>query len=125
MFIRDLEGLPEFTAGDHTRLKELFNPQKDPLELRYSLAQARLNPGKTSLLHRLKTSEVYYIISGTGEMEINGEKSVVGPGQAVYIPPGASQRIRNIGGDELVFICIVDPAWKPEDEEVLGQGRTS
>jgi len=119
MLIRDTEKLPEFTAGDHTRLKELFNPEKEPLELRYSLAQAWLNPGKTSLLHRLKTSEVYYIITGTGEMEIDGEKAVVGPGQAVYIPPGTAQRIRNTGEEELVFICIVDPAWKPEDEEVL------
>jgi mannose-6-phosphate isomerase-like protein (cupin superfamily) len=120
MFIRDLKDCAEFTAGDGTKLKELFNPEKDALELRYSLAEARLAPGDVSLLHRLKTSEVYYVISGTGEMEIDGEKATVSPGQAVYIPPGSSQRIRNICDDELVFICIVDPAWKPADEEVLG-----
>jgi len=41
------------------------------------------------------------------------------PGQVIYVPPEARQRIRNTGEDELGFICIVDPAWRPEDEEIL------
>src|SRR5512143_3904427 len=119
MFIRDLKDCAEFIAGDNTRLRELFNPLKDPLELRYSLAHARLAPGLESTPHKLRTSEVYYILDGEGEMHIDGETSNVGPGQAVYIPPLAVQSIRNIGSGELVFICMVDPAWRPEDEEVL------
>lgn len=120
MFIRDVKDCVKFTAGDGTSLRELFNPRKDALDLRYSLAEARLAPGGVSLLHRLKTSEVYYVLEGSGEMEIDGERTPVGPGQAVYIPPGSPQRIRNTGESELVFICIVDPAWRPQDEEVLG-----
>ncbi len=119
MFIRDINNCTEFTAGDGTSLRELFNPHKDALDLRYSLAEARLAPGAVSLLHRLKTSEVYYIIEGSGEMEIDGERAPVRAGQAVYIPPGSSQRVRNTGDGELVFVCIVDPAWRPQDEEVL------
>ena len=119
MFIRDLKDCPEFTAGDATRLRELFNPLKDPLRLGYSLAHARVAPGKTTILHRLKTSEVYYIIEGEGEMYIDGEVEMVYPGDAVYIPPGTSQRITNTGSAELVFVCMVDPAWKVEDEEII------
>jgi len=119
IFIRDIKDSKEFRAGDGTEIRELFNAATDPLELRYSLAEARLAPGRVSLLHRLKTSEVYYILSGEGLMEIDGESSRVGPGQAVYIPPGATQRITSTGDMELVFICIVDPAWRAEDEEVL------
>ena len=119
MFVRNLKDCPEFTAGDATRLRELFNPLKDALALRYSLAHATVAPGKTSLLHRLKTSEVYYILEGEGEMRIDGERAKVVPGDAVYIPPGATQQITNTGRDDLVFICIVDPAWRAEDEEVL------
>ena len=40
-------------------------------------------------------------------------------GDVVYVPPRASQQIAATGDDELVFVCIVDPAWKPEDEEIL------
>jgi mannose-6-phosphate isomerase-like protein (cupin superfamily) len=38
----------------------------------------------------------------------------------VYIPPGAEQHIRNTGAGDLKFLCIVDPAWRAEDEEVTG-----
>ena len=119
MFVRRLEECTEIVAGDNTRLRELFNPVKDPLDLRYSLAVARVERGGTTFLHRLKTSEVYYLIEGSGEMMIDGECCQVGAGDAVYIPPGAAQQITNNGNGELVFVCIVDPAWRREDEEIL------
>jgi mannose-6-phosphate isomerase-like protein (cupin superfamily) len=120
IFIRDIKDCEPFLAGDGTAIRELFNPATDDgLDLRYSFAEARLAPGRVSLLHRLKTSEVYYILSGEGLMSIDGETSTVTPGQIVYIPPGATQCITSTGESELVFICIVDPAWRVEDEEVL------
>jgi mannose-6-phosphate isomerase-like protein (cupin superfamily) len=118
MFIRDLKKCPEFTSGDNCVLKELFHPLKDPLALKYSLAHAVVEPGKTTYLHRLKSSEVYFILKGRGEMHINGEIKNVRKGQAVYIPPHLTQRIKNTGRGDLVFLCIVDPAWKKEDEEI-------
>jgi mannose-6-phosphate isomerase-like protein (cupin superfamily) len=38
-------------------------------------------------------------------------------GQAIYIPPGFWQYIRNIGNTDLEILCIVHPFWKVEDEE--------
>jgi mannose-6-phosphate isomerase-like protein (cupin superfamily) len=119
MFIRNLKKCKKFMAGDNTILRELFNPLKDDLNLRYSLAHAVLKPKKISYNHKLKTSEVYYILQGRGLMHIGNEKEEVIEGDAVYIPPNTSQRIKNIGKKDLIFICIVDPAWRPEDEEVL------
>ncbi|MDX2243103.1 MAG: cupin domain-containing protein [Leptolyngbyaceae cyanobacterium bins.302] len=118
MLIRKLHDCEEFVAGDGTLLRELLHPDKQPLELRYSLAQAIVPVGHTSLPHSLTTSEVYYILSGTGEMHINNEARSVEPGDAVYIPPNAKQFIQNTGIEPLVFICIVDPAWRKEDESV-------
>ena len=69
--------------------------------------------------HRLKSSEVYYILEGEGEIYIDDESRRVTQGQTIYIPPGAVQRIRNTVDAELVFLCLVDPAWKAEDEEIL------
>lgn len=119
MFIRDLSKCKEFIAGDKTVLRELFNSLKDKLDLRYSLAHAIVKPGQITQSHRLKTSEVYYILEGSGLMEIDGEKQAVAQGHAVYIPPNSIQRIKNTGKTDLVFLCIVDPAWKKEDEEIL------
>ena len=119
MFIRPLTDCPEFTAGDHSILRELLHPAKQPLDLRYSLAHAIVKPGHTSGLHSLTTSEVYYILDGKGIMYINDKSAVVKPGDCVYIPPNAKQKIKNIGSGNLVFLCIVDPAWRKEDETII------
>ncbi len=118
MFIRDLNDCPEFTAGDNCLLREILHPDKADLALRYSLAHAVVKPGQTTWKHRLRTSEVYYIIEGKGVMHIDGEDAPVRPGSTVYIPPRALQCITNSGTTDLVFICIVDPAWRKEDEVV-------
>lgn len=116
MFIKDLKDCLEFKAGDNTKLRELLHPDKADLKLRYSLAQAILPPGRTSLHHSLETTEVYYILQGQGVMHINDETAHVSSGQAIYIPPQAVQYIENTGDVDLEFLCIVDPAWRPEDE---------
>ncbi len=118
MLVQKLNACAEFIAGDSTRLRELLHPDKQPIALRYSLAHATLAVGETSQPHSLKTSEVYYILSGRGEMHIEDETQIVEPGDAVYIPPNARQFIRSCGDEPLVFICIVDPAWRKEDETV-------
>lgn len=119
MFIRGLNDCPEFIAGDNCRLREILHPDKADLALRYSLARAIVAPGQTTWLHALRTSEVYYILAGEGSLRIEGEQAVVGPGDTVYIPPAAKQQITNTGTQDLVFLCIVDPAWRAEDEVVL------
>lgn len=119
MFIINLKDCDEFVAGDKTILRELLHPAKADLNLRYSLAHAVVKPGETSKLHSLKTSEVYYILAGEGIMYINEESAKVYPNQAIYIPPHTKQHIQNTGNSNLEFLCIVDPAWRLEDEEVL------
>lgn len=118
MTVQSLHQCPEFTAGDHTLLRELLHPDKLDVDLRYSLAHARIAAGMTSTPHRLASSEVYYILSGHGRMGIDEETRDVLPGDMIYIPPGARQFIEACGDDELTFLCIVDPAWRVEDEMV-------
>ena len=119
MFIKNLSDCPQFLAGDGSILRELLHPGKADINLRYSLAYAVVKPGQTSHPHRLKTSEVYYILEGRGIMSIDDETAEIHPHQAIYIPPMARQHVYNPGSTDLVFLCIVDPAWRKEDEEVL------
>ncbi len=119
MLVRSLNDCEEFVARDGSLLRELLHPDKASLEIRYSLAHATVPPGQATRPHRLTTAEVYYVIKGTGEMFIDGDSEPVGPGCAVYIPPGAAQYIENIGVGDLTFLCIVDPAWQPENEEII------
>lgn len=119
MFIKDLKNCQEIIAGDNSILRELLNPLKEDIRANYSLAHAKVKSGEITLAHKLKSSEVYYILQGEGEMYIDDEKENVSFGQAIHIPPNAVQKIKNLGKDDLEFLCIVDPAWRTEDEEVV------
>jgi mannose-6-phosphate isomerase-like protein (cupin superfamily) len=114
-----LTDCPEFVGGDDSLLRELLHPDKSDLAMRYSLAHATVKPGERTRPHRLRTAEVYYILKGRGRMHIDKETSEVGTDCAVYIPPGSTQCIENLGTTSLVFLCIVDPAWRARDEEIL------
>ena len=115
----NLADRPEFLAGDHTVLRELLHPAKQPLALGYSVAHGTLAPGARSKWHRLTSSEVYYIIAGLGRLTVDDSDVSVKPGSVVYVPPGGKQSLENNGSTPIEFLCMVDPAWRPEDEEVL------
>ncbi len=119
MIIKSLEDTAAVKAGDASSLRELLHPAKEPLDIGYSLARAEVGAGGKTLPHRLKSAEVYYVLEGRGLMHVGDEQAEIGPSQAVYIPPGETQFIENPGPGRLAFLCIVDPAWTPGDEEVL------
>lgn len=119
MLIKSLGGTVGFLAGDTSFLKELLHPDEEHVDIEYSLAHAVVEPGGRTLPHRLRGSEVYYILEGRGLIHVDDERAEVGAGQAVYIPPAAVQFIENIGASDLAFLCIVDPAWRAADEEIL------
>ena len=118
MFLKYLKDCREFIAGDASILSELLHPEKVDFPVHYSLAYAKVEVGKKTKPHKLKSSEVYYVIAGQGLMYIDKESFEVGPECAIYIPPNAVQYIENTGNSDLKFLCIVDPAWRQEDEEV-------
>lgn len=119
MLIRRLRDCQEFRAGDDSFLRELLHPDKMDVQARYSLAHATVRPGQKTQPHRLHTTEVYYILAGRGRVHLNDEVADVTGQCAIYIPPGSVQFIENTGTTDLVFLCLVDPAWRREDEEVI------
>ena len=52
-------------------------------------------------------------------LEIDGEKSELQLGDAIIIPAGASQKISNIGDEDLEFFCLCTPRFLPECYEDL------
>lgn len=121
MIIRKLKDCHEFTAGDGCLLRELLHADKGNFGFRYSLAHAAVKPKGVTKPHKLKSTEVYYIIEGNGRVYINEESQPVRPGCAVYIPADSTQYIKNTGEKDLVFLCIVEPAWRVEDEAIKGE----
>jgi mannose-6-phosphate isomerase-like protein (cupin superfamily) len=63
--------------------------------------------------HRAVT-EVYYVLEGTGQMELNDETVEVGPGSVITIEPGTRHRLTSVAGVRTIVFGI--PAFDPEDE---------
>lgn len=117
MLIKDINNCKEIIANDGSFLKEILSPFREKVDIGYSIALARVKTATRK--HKLRSAEIYFILRGKGIMYIDDEKAIVREGQIIYIPPNSIQKIENIGDDDLVFLCIVEPAWKEEDEEIL------
>jgi mannose-6-phosphate isomerase-like protein (cupin superfamily) len=100
----------EFYTPEKCYITELSNTPDDPDA---SIARAKVKPGVTTRWHRLMgTVERYYIVSGTGRVEVGKlSPKEVKPGDIVLIPPMCRQRITNIGSEDLVFIAICTPRF--------------
>jgi mannose-6-phosphate isomerase-like protein (cupin superfamily) len=57
-------------------------------------------------------TEIYLVLEGTGEIELDGDRYPLKPFTAVYIPPGC--RHRAIG--RLRILNLPVPPFDPEDE---------
>ena len=116
MLIKKLTDCKDISGGDETTIKEVLHPKNDPIDLAYSIAHASLDPGKSSTKHKMKTTEVYYILKGHGIMHIDDESKKVTSDSAILIPPNSVQYIENIGEGNLEFLCFVSPPWRFKDE---------
>lgn len=100
-------------------VRQYFHPHNTLNGISYSLAQFTLGPGKRSKIHAVSSSEIYYILEGKGDLRIDGKTHHVEKDDSVYVPPKSKQSIENSGLTDLKFLCIVEPAWRPENEIIL------
>lgn len=63
-----------------------------------------LHPGSSIGYHLQKEDEIYYIVSGTGEMKMNGKTFPVTTGDAILTRPGSSHGLTQTGKEDLVII---------------------
>jgi mannose-6-phosphate isomerase-like protein (cupin superfamily) len=114
MIVRSLEQAEPFTTADGSTIRELLGLPTAPVR-NQSLAEATLNEGQETERHyHAESEEIYYVVEGSGEMELDGERRPVSVGDAVLIPPGARHQIR-ADADGLRFLCCCAPAYRHED----------
>ena len=114
MIVRSLEQAEPFTTADGSTIRELLGLPTAPVR-NQSLAEATLAGGQATERHyHAECEEIYYVVEGSGEMELDGERQQVGVGDAVLIPPGARHQIR-ADAEGLRFLCCCAPAYRHED----------
>jgi mannose-6-phosphate isomerase-like protein (cupin superfamily) len=72
--------------------------------LRLVFRKRALKPGSGIGYHEQKDDEIYYVISGRGEMTVDGTTFEVAPGTAVLTRPGSSHGLKQIGTEDLVIL---------------------
>ena len=73
------------------------------------LAIAQLAGGKTIEPHVDPMEEIYFIMSGEGEMSVDEETRHVGPGDAIWIPTGSWHGLTNSGEKDCIIIVVASP----------------
>lgn len=115
MEVRSREDAEPFTTKDGSTIRVLLDAEAGAA-LHQSLAEATLDPGGATQRHyHARTEEIYVLLEGEAEMEIDGDSARVGPGDAVLIPAGAWHQIRATGSAPLRFLCCCAPPYSDDD----------
>ena len=119
--VKDAGELEHFTAEDLCSLAEVLHHKNERLTFcGFSLSHAEVLPHGRTLPHRLlRSSEVYWVIDGSGTLFIDGRPIELKKGRAVLVPPSAVQYVVNGKDRKLEFLCIVSPPWDRSDEEIV------
>jgi quercetin dioxygenase-like cupin family protein len=70
------------------------------------------HPGSAIGYHVQTEDEIYYVLSGRGEMTVDNRKFEVSPGTAVLTRPGSSHGLKQVGNEELVVLINYQQAVK-------------
>ncbi len=121
MDIRNVSQSPAFITLDGSEIREILAHRNSCIK-KQSLAEARLPAGgKTTPHFHKETEEIYYILAGEADMHIGHQTRRVGPVDAIAILPRQIHCIRNVGTEELRFLCMCAPGYE-HDDTVLVEG---
>ena len=113
--VRSLSTAVSFVTKDGSMIRELCGiPTGGTTQ--HSLAEATLEPGQVTTRHYHRQSEeVYFILEGEGDLELDGERCLVAAGDAIPIPPGTWHTLTNVGAVALRLLCSCAPPYRHED----------
>jgi mannose-6-phosphate isomerase-like protein (cupin superfamily) len=113
MTVQNLSAQSPFITKDGSTIRSILDRTNAPVQ-KQSLAEARVLAGaKTERHYHKLAEELYLILEGTGEIELDGEHRMVGPGDAVLIPSGTWHTIT--ATEPLRFLCCCAPPYAHED----------
>lgn len=75
----------------------------------YNCELVRLEPGDHSVPHVERWSHLLYILSGNGDITINGDTAMVRRGTVCQVRAGEKHSLRNLGDDDMLVLAIYDP----------------
>ena len=80
-----------------------------------SIANTIFAVGVTSGYHSLTVLEIQLILSGSGIVELDGDKTPFKSGDRIIVPAGVKQRHVNTGTVPIEMLCVCTPAFSIKD----------
>ena len=66
----------------------------------------RFAPGRSQDRTAVSRHELLYVVSGSGELELHGERLVLEPGTGAFVAPGETWAIDNPGPAEMLVVAV-------------------
>ncbi len=120
MIVADLAAIEGRTYPARRRTQNLVGGASPVQATAFSMGYVTLDPhGGQVPWHNQEQEEVYFVVSGVGEMCLGDEVCELAAGQAAYIPSGVYHQLSNKGDAPLTFLYVYGPAgdvdhWKQE-----------
>ena len=116
MEIVKLSDQPWYEAPDRAVARQIVAPGNSRCTT-HSFAQIRVPAGVEIRAHRHRRSEeVYHVVSGQGLMTLDGEESLLSPGETVVIRVGQRHKISALPDTDLEMLVMCVPAWEETDQ---------
>jgi mannose-6-phosphate isomerase-like protein (cupin superfamily) len=115
---KDIDTIEDGCGGTIYKILNIENSDLSRIEIVMCL----FPPGEVAHLHYHKVmEEIYFIIEGDGEIELDGKWHTVQPEDSVAIPPNMKHRMRNVSTDKtLRFLSVNSPEWRQNDMIIVG-----
>ncbi|HUX86442.1 MAG TPA: cupin domain-containing protein [Chloroflexota bacterium] len=102
------------SAGANARFSQPLVPAEAGLQsCTINYIRTPAGGGSPAGLHTHVVDQVFYILSGTMNIEIAGEQFEVGPGSAVVFPAGVPHRNWNARSEATIHLAFQAPAPDP------------
>ncbi len=74
MSLRKNSEIKSIQGNEGTKIKQYFHPHNTLNGINYSMAQFTLEAGKKTKLHKMSSSEIYYILEGSVKLKIKEDR---------------------------------------------------
>lgn len=75
-----------------------------------SVIEERMPPGTSEVRHHhQKANQFFYVLRGVLSIEVEGNESVLSPGQGLYVAAGDVHNVRNRASVDAEFLVVSSP----------------
>ena len=126
-----LDGSPMQQSSGAVRDLKLIYPETGFDARTLCLGIVEIEPGHHSPLHRHRCEEVYYVIQGSGEIEVEDTRHPFSAGCAIFNRPDVIHRVSNTGEETIRLVVVAGimlvplwPQWPTDSPYEIFEGSS-